>query len=81
MKLRSVFTVSVAMESFEGRIGELSGTINFVHLASTHGSDRYDEKLLIVPDSGTGELARTTGTGSILIDPDGTHRLILDVSE
>lgn len=70
----------VAMESFEGTVGGRTGTINFLHVASTHGADRYDEKLAIVPDSGTGELAGLTGTGSIVIDPDGTHHLILDVS-
>lgn len=70
----------VAMESFEGSIGGRTGTINFLHSASTHGSDRYDEKLAIVPDSGTGELAGLTGSGSIVVDPDGTHRLILELS-
>ncbi|HLT61420.1 MAG TPA: DUF3224 domain-containing protein, partial [Microlunatus sp.] len=54
----------VAMEAFEGSIAGRSGTINFLHTASTRGSDRYDEKLAIVPDSGTADLAGVTGTGA-----------------
>src|SRR5262245_56067447 len=30
----------VAMESFEGSLGGRSGAFNFVHAATTHGSDR-----------------------------------------
>lgn len=70
----------VAMESFEGTIGGRSGAINFLHAASTHGEDRYDETLIFVPDSGTAELAGLTGTGSIVVDADGTHHLIVDVT-
>jgi hypothetical protein len=69
----------VAMESFEGSIGGRTGTINFLHVASTHGEDRYDETLTFVPDSGTGELVGITGTGSIVVDADGTHHLILEL--
>jgi hypothetical protein len=32
----------------------------------------------VVPDSGTGELIGLTGTARIAVDPDGTHRLLLD---
>lgn len=71
----------VALESFEGSIGGRSGAFNFVHQASTHGQDRYDEKLVIVPDSGTDALAGLTGSGSIVIDPDGTHHLILELDD
>lgn len=70
----------VVMESFEGTIAGRSGTVNFIHAASTHGEDRYDEMLGFVPDSGTGDLAGISGTGSIVVDPDGTHHLILDVT-
>ncbi|WP_324615422.1 DUF3224 domain-containing protein [Streptomyces sp. NRRL S-920] len=34
--------------------------------------------VVIVPGSGTGELAGITGTGGIAIDPDGTHRIWFD---
>ena len=68
----------VAMESFEGSVGGRSGAFNFVHSASTTGSDRSAELLRIVPASGTGELAGITGTGGIAVEADGTHRIWLD---
>jgi hypothetical protein len=46
-----------------------------VHSATTSGSDRGNEFFLIVPASGTGELAGITGTGGMAIDADGTHRM------
>ncbi|GAA4098249.1 DUF3224 domain-containing protein [Nocardioides kongjuensis] len=68
----------VAVESFAGTLGDRSGTFGFVHAASTHGSDRYDEYFTVVPDSGTGGLAGISGQGSLSIDEDGTHRVALD---
>jgi hypothetical protein len=35
---------------------------------------------VIVPGSGTGELAGITGDGSINVDEDGTHRVELNYS-
>jgi hypothetical protein len=68
----------VAMESFEGTVNGRRGTFNLMHAASTSGSDRANEYGLIVPGSGTGELAGITGTMSMRVDPDGTHRIGLD---
>ncbi|WP_033344863.1 DUF3224 domain-containing protein [Catenuloplanes japonicus] len=65
----------VAMESFEGSIDGRSGSFNFAHCATTHGSDRAAEFFTIVPSSGTGELATITGTGGLRVDDDGTHHL------
>jgi hypothetical protein len=65
----------VAMESFEGTLHGRNGAFNFAHSASTTGSDRTDEFFIIVPSSGTGELAGISGTGGISIDADGTHRI------
>ena len=70
----------VAMESFEGRLHDRSGTFNFAHSATTTGADRRHEFFLIVPGSGTGELAGITGDGALAIDDDGTHHLDLDYS-
>ncbi|MFF4338973.1 DUF3224 domain-containing protein [Kitasatospora sp. NPDC001540] len=67
-----------AMESFTGTLGEAEGTFNFAHSATTLGTARDDEYFVIVPGSGTGALAGITGTGSIVIDEDGTHRVHLD---
>jgi hypothetical protein len=68
----------VAMESFEGSLAGRAGAFNFVHSATTSGADRADEYFAIVPSSGTGELAGITGTGSMTIDEDGTHRIAFD---
>ena len=65
----------VAMESFEGSLDGRTGSFNYAHAASTHGTDRYDEYLVIVPSSGTGELAGIAGRGAIAVDADGTHRV------
>ncbi|PRY01535.1 uncharacterized protein DUF3224 [Allonocardiopsis opalescens] len=65
----------VAMESFEGTLGGREGSFNFVHSASTSGSDRADEFFAVVPGSGTGGLAGISGGGGISVDADGTHRI------
>ena len=68
----------VAMESFEGTLDGRAGTFNFVHVASTSGTDRSAEHFLIVPSSGTGDLAGITGGGALEVDADGTHRMRFD---
>lgn len=70
----------VAMESFEGTVDGRHGTFNFVHAASTSGTDRANEYGLVVPRSATGELAGMTGTVRLAVDADGTHRIELDHS-
>ncbi|MFC9788570.1 DUF3224 domain-containing protein [Rhodococcus sp. NPDC127528] len=69
----------VAMESFEGTVAGRRGAFNFAHMATTDGASRSHHQLVIVPTSGTGELAGITGTGELVVDGDGTHRLQLDV--
>jgi hypothetical protein len=69
----------VAMESFAGSLDGRSGTVNIAHTATTDGGpDRLHEVVVIVPASGTGELAGLTGTGRMHIAADGTHHLDLD---
>jgi hypothetical protein len=68
----------VAMESFEGSLNDLSGTFNFAHSATTHGTDRTAAFFTIVPSSGTGDLSGIHGTGLMTVDPDGTHRVAFD---
>jgi hypothetical protein len=65
----------VALESFEGSLHGRAGAFNFVHSASTGGSDRSEEFFLIVPSSGTAELSGIAGRGGLAIDADGTHRI------
>lgn len=69
----------VAMEAFEGTVDGRHGTFNFAHSATTSGGDRTDEFFLIVPNSGTGELAGITGGGSVVIDDDG-ERMVFEYS-
>ncbi|MFC9893703.1 DUF3224 domain-containing protein [Nocardia sp. NPDC127579] len=67
-----------AMESFEGVLGDRAGAFNFVHSATTSGTDRSHEFFLIVPNSGTGELAGITGTGGLSVDAEGGHHIWFD---
>lgn len=68
----------VAMESFEGSLHGRAGAFNFAHSATTSGSDQSAEFLIIVPASGTGELAGISGAGGLTVDADGTHRIWFD---
>ncbi|WNM33264.1 DUF3224 domain-containing protein [Streptomyces sp. Li-HN-5-11] len=68
----------VAMESFEGSVHGRAGAFNFVHSATTTGSDRTAEFFTIVPSSGTGDLAGIDGAGGMTVDADGTHRVWFD---
>ncbi|MGW4435146.1 DUF3224 domain-containing protein [Streptomyces sp. NPDC004596] len=68
----------VAMESFQGSLCGRAGAFNFVHSATTSGSDRTAEFFTIVPASGTGELTGISGAGGLAVDADGTHRIWFD---
>ncbi|MFD6495165.1 DUF3224 domain-containing protein [Streptomyces sp. NPDC060188] len=68
----------VAMESFEGSLCGRTGSFNFVHSATTTGTDRTAEFFTIVPASGTAELAGIHGAGGMTVDADGTHRIWFD---
>jgi len=68
----------VALESFEGTVAGRRGAFNFVHAASTSGVDRANEYGLIVPGSGTEELAGIEGSVRLHVDADGIHRMDFD---
>ncbi len=68
----------VAMESFTGTLGGRRGAFNLAHTATTTGADRLHDLVVIVPGSGTDELAGLAGTGELVVEADGTHRLDLD---
>lgn len=68
----------VAMESFEGTLNGRRGTFNFVHSASTSGTDREGDFFVIVPSSGTADLTGIAGTGGLEVAEDGTHRIWFD---
>ncbi|MGW1024766.1 DUF3224 domain-containing protein [Streptomyces sp. NPDC002577] len=71
MRATGAFTVK---GSLHGR----SGAFNFMHSATTSGSDRTAEFFTIVPTSGTAEPARISGAGGMAVDADGTHRIWFD---
>ncbi|WP_329493838.1 DUF3224 domain-containing protein [Kitasatospora herbaricolor] len=68
----------LAMESFEGSLNGRHGAFNFAHSATTGGTDRSNEFFVLVPASGTGELAGITGGGGLTVEADGTHRIWFD---
>ncbi|WP_344771727.1 DUF3224 domain-containing protein [Nocardioides panacisoli] len=68
----------LAMESFEGALDGRAGAFNFAHSATTTGSDRIDPFFTIVPASGTGDLSGITGSGGLVVEDDGTHRIWFD---
>jgi hypothetical protein len=65
----------VALESFEGSVQGRSGAFNFIHSASTRGTDRADEFFVIVTSSGTGELKGIRGSGGMRVETNGTHHI------
>lgn len=68
----------VAMEIFEGRLGDRSGGFAYVHSATTTGANRSSELFVVVPDSGVGDLTAISGGGGMAVDPDDTHRVWFD---
>ena len=58
----------VALETFEGRLGDQTGRFAYVHSATTTGSDRRYELFVIVPGSGVGHLAAISGGGGMSVD-------------
>lgn len=67
----------VAMESFDGTIGGRMGTFSFTHGPAVSTDDARDVPLLVVPSSGTGELASITGTGGLRV-VESVHEIWLD---
>jgi Protein of unknown function (DUF3224) len=55
-----------------GSLHGRTGTFVLQHNATMqHGSDQLN--VVVVPDSGTGQLTGLSGTMNIIIAPDGTH--------
>ena len=62
----------VAIERVNGSLHGRTGTFVLQHNATMrHGSYQLD--VIVVPDSGTGQLAGLSGTMQIIIAPDGKH--------
>ena len=67
----------VAVERVEGVLHGRPGAFALVHRGLMSGEGR-ELDVVIVPDSGEGELRGIAGALSIVIDADGTHRYELD---
>jgi hypothetical protein len=67
----------VAIEKVEGSLHDRTGSFVLQHNATmTRGTPFLD--IIVVPDSGTGELAGLSGTMKIDIAPDGKHSYSFD---
>ncbi len=64
----------VAMESFEGSLNGLAGTFNFAHAGTTSAEHGTEQHFVIVPHSGTGDLAAIHGAGGLAAE-DGRHEI------
>jgi len=67
----------VALDAIRGRLAGREGSFVLEHhgVVSPAGADTAG---VVVPGSGTGELQGLSGTARIAVDPDGTHRLLLE---
>ena len=69
----------VAIERVTGTLKGLGGSFALQHSATmTRGVP--DLSIIVVPDSGTGELKGITGKMDIIIAPDGKHSYTFDYS-
>jgi uncharacterized protein DUF3224 len=69
--------VYCAFDRIEGTLHGRRGSFVLHHRGVAGGADAWTDGF-VVADSGTGELAGLSGTATIAVDPDGTHRLSLD---
>lgn len=71
----------VAIDAFDGEILGRRGTCAFWHANTMRRGRQVDgsSHLVIVPDSGTGELEGIAGTGEIIAQG-GDHELVLEVT-
>lgn len=67
----------VAIETLRGTLEGRKGTFALLH-AGTQADGETWATWPIVPGSGTGSLRGITGAATIVVSPDGSHRLVLD---
>lgn len=70
----------VAIEKIEGTLRGRKGSFTVLHQGTMRRGADYQIRIVIVPESGTGELAGISGTMSIRIDKDGGHFYDVDYS-
>jgi Protein of unknown function (DUF3224) len=69
--------VYLALDCINGRLDGREGSF-VLHHRGVLSADGAEIDGAIVPGSGTGELRGITGHGSITVDDEGTHRLMLE---
>jgi hypothetical protein len=62
----------VAIERFAGSLAGRAGSFTLLH-SGTMANGKFHLDIVVVPDSGTGQLKGITGTMDIQIAPDGKH--------
>lgn len=67
----------VAIERVSGTLRGRSGTFVLLHQGTMHRGGDFKLSIVVVPDSGTGQLASLTGTMAIVI-MDGKHSYEFD---
>ena len=67
----------VAIEKVDGTLNGRRGTFTLLHQGTMRGGGEFRLSIVVVPDSGTGELAGLAGTMNILI-AGGTHSYTFD---
>lgn len=67
----------VALETVRGALDGREGTFALLHVGTMVGEE-YWARWPVAPGSGTGALAGMSGEATIVIDADGTHRLVLE---
>lgn len=67
----------VAIERVVGSIDGRAGSFVLQHCAISNRGDRV-LKVVVVPDSATGELKGLSGTFDIIVEADGTHNYTFD---
>lgn len=70
----------VAMDHVAGTLGGRSGTFYLAHTATMKKGDAASGvmKIVVVKDSGTGDLAGLSGELTVIIDAKGGHSYIFD---
>lgn len=68
----------VAIERFEGALEGKSGGFVLMHQGTMRAGGEFKLAIVIVPDSGSGELRGISGTMEIHVAPGGAHRYVLD---
>lgn len=67
----------VAIEQVSGKLKGRSGTFTLLHQATMRRGGEFDMSIIVVPDSGTGQLVGLTGKMTIIIT-EGKHSYQLD---